>query len=82
MGGCAVAHAAKNAWTDRELPMYRYDSADIGTVRVTLHENHKSIILDTSRSQQKELPEILQCDDRDSRSFIRQTASRPMLFDR
>lgn len=63
MGGCAVAHAAKNAWTDRELPMYRYDSADIGNVRVTLHENHKSIFLDTSRSQQKELPEILNCDD-------------------
>ena len=63
MGGYAVAHAAKNAWTDRELPMYRYDSADIGKVRVTLHENHKSIVLDTSKSPQKELPEILNCDD-------------------
>ena len=45
MGGCAIAHAAKSAWTDRTRPMYNYDSKDIGKIRVALHENHESIVL-------------------------------------
>ncbi|KAL9630412.1 MAG: hypothetical protein Q9164_006429, partial [Protoblastenia rupestris] len=65
MGGCAVAHAAEKAWTDREKALYKYDEKNIGNVRVTLHENHKAIVLDTSRSQQKELPGIVLGDDDD-----------------
>ena len=51
MGGWAIAHAAKDAWIDRKRPMYRYDSVDIGNVRVALHQNNKSIILGSSRSR-------------------------------
>ena len=65
MGGYAVAHAAKKAWTDREKPLYKYDEQNIGNVRVTLHENHKAIVLDTSKSQQKELPGIALGHDND-----------------
>ena len=63
MGGCAIAYAAKDAWIDRKRPMYRYDSVDIGNVRVALHENNKSIVLELSRSRQKELPRIPSRDD-------------------
>lgn len=63
MGGCGVGYAAKDAWTDRTKAMYGYDSVGIGNVRVALHENHKAIVLDTSRSRQKELPRILNRDD-------------------
>lgn len=63
MGGCAVAHAVQKAWIDRTEPMYQYVSAGIGNLKVALHENHKSIVLDTSKSQQKELPEIPSRDD-------------------
>ena len=63
MGGCVVAHEAKIAWTDRTRPMYKYDSKKVGYIRVALHENHKSIVLDTLRSQQKGLPKILSSDD-------------------
>ena len=63
MGGCAIAHAAKDAWIDRKRPMYRYDSVDIGNVRVALHENNKSIVLEPSRSRQKGLPRIPSRDD-------------------
>ena len=58
MGGCAVAHVAKDARTDHTRPMYRYDSEQIGNVRVALHENNESIVVDTSESQQKQLPKI------------------------
>ena len=57
MGGSAIAHAAKDAWIDRKRPIYRYDSVDIGNVKVALHQN-KSIILESSKSRQKELPRI------------------------
>ncbi len=63
MGGCAVALEAKIAWTDRTRPMYKYDSNKVGDIRVALHENHKSIVLDTSRSQQKGLSELLSSND-------------------
>ena len=63
MGGCGVGYAAKGAWTDRTKPMYRYGSVGIGNIRVALHENNKSIVLDTRRSQQKELPQMLSRDD-------------------
>lgn len=62
-GGCAVAHAVNKAWTDRTRPIYKYNSTDIGNVRLTLHDNYTSIVLDTSRSLQKELPGILSHDD-------------------
>lgn len=58
-----AVRSAKNAWTDRTRPMYKYDSTGIGKIRVVLHENCQSIVLDTSRSQQKELPKILSHDD-------------------
>ena len=63
MGGCAIADAAKDAWTDRKRPMYRYDSVDIGNVRVALHQNNKAIVLESSKSRQKELPRIPSRDD-------------------
>lgn len=62
MRGCGVGYAARDAWIDRTRPMYRYDSVEIGNIRVALHGNHKSIVLDTSRSQQEELPRILNRD--------------------
>ena len=58
MGGGAIAHAAKDAWIDRKKPMCRYDSVGIGNVRVALHQNNKSVVLESSRSPQKELPWI------------------------
>ena len=63
MGGGAIAHAAKDAWIDRKRPIYRYDSVGIGNVRVELHQNNKSIVLESSRSRQKELPRIPSRDD-------------------
>ena len=64
MGGCAIAYAAKSAWTDRTRPLYNYDSKDIGNIRVALHENHESIVLHTSSSREHGLPEILSPNDR------------------
>lgn len=58
MGGCAVANAAKFAWTDRTRPMYKYISREFGDVRAALHENHDSLVLDSSRSQQKKPPKL------------------------
>ena len=63
MGGCAIAQAAKDAWIDRSKPLYKYDERGVGNVRVMLHENHRSLVLDTSRCQQKELPRISSRDD-------------------
>ena len=50
LGGGAVAYAAKAARTDDTRPMYRYDSKQIGNVRVALHENNESIVMATSAS--------------------------------
>ena len=63
MGGCAIAYAAKDAWVDRKRPMYGYSSVDIGKVSVALHQNNKSIVLEPSKSRQKELPWIPSRDD-------------------
>lgn len=63
MGGCAIAYAAKDVWVDRKRPMYGYASVDIGNVRVALHQNNKSIILEPSKSRQKELSWIPSRDD-------------------
>lgn len=71
MGGCAVAEAAKDRWTDRQGSIYQYESASIGGVKVALHENHRSIILGTSRSSQKELPKIPGAQDYHSESGLK-----------
>lgn len=63
MGGSAVSHAAKNAWIDRSKPLYMYDERGVGDIRVALHENQRSIVLDTSRCHQKDLPRIASRDD-------------------
>ena len=60
-GGCAIAYAAKDAWVDHKGPMYRCALVDIANVRV--HQNNKSIVLQPSKSQQKELPWIPGGDD-------------------
>lgn len=62
MGGCRLAVAAKEAWTDRSRPLYQYRDMAVGTVRVALHENHNALVLDTLRSTQKELPGIVNND--------------------
>ena len=62
-GGCAIAYAVDKVWTDRTRPIYKYSSTGIGKVRVTLDDCHTSIVLDTSRSHQKELPRIPSHDD-------------------
>ncbi len=63
MGGCAVARVAEDARIDRGKPLYKYDERAVGDVRVALHENQRAIVLDTSRSEQKELPRIASRDD-------------------
>ena len=50
MGGSAVARAAKKARIDRTRSIYKYDSTGVGNVRVALHEDCRSIVLDISRS--------------------------------
>ena len=65
MGGCAIAHAAKEAWTDRKESLYHYGDTGIGNVRIAMHENHRSIVLDTSTSHQKQLPKIANVHDED-----------------
>ena len=62
-GGYAIAHAVEKVWTGRMRSIYRYSSTGIGIVRVTLYDNHTSIVLDTDRSHQKELPRIPSHDD-------------------